>query len=57
MNSTQGSFAIKRLAQELRDLQREPSPDYFAAPINVFFYFFYLHIGRFISMAFYHKRS
>ena len=36
MDRTQGSFAIKRLAQELRDLQKEASSDYFAAPINVF---------------------
>jgi len=35
MNTTQGSFAIKRLAQELRDLQKEPSPEYYAAPISV----------------------
>lgn len=42
MDRTQGSFAIKRLAQELRDLQREASPEYYAAPINVIiFYFIY----------------
>jgi len=31
----QGSFAIKRLNQEFRDMVRNPNTDYYAAPIKV----------------------